>query len=147
MLLVPLPVPFILKFTGLLALVSNLLLEPFLEIQNYVSPKYCLSSSVGAEVRCFLKDSPGIYMIFPLVQMISKTALLTPPSWRARALAIALNYNSLIRVTRLRIEPADCVCSLAFSFLLSLFLFFFFSSNVKQICIQPPPLLKQTGQQ
>jgi len=78
--LLPLPVPFIIKFTRLLALVSNLLLEPFLEIQNTISPKYCLSSSVRAEVSYFLKDSPGIYMIFPLVQMISKTALLTPPS-------------------------------------------------------------------
>lgn len=73
----PLPLSFIIKFTRLLALVSNLLLEPFLEIQNSISPKYCVSSSVSTEVSYFLKDSPGIYMIFPLGQMISKTALPT----------------------------------------------------------------------
>lgn len=75
----PLPFPFRIKFTRLLALVSSLLLEPFLEIQNSISPKYCLSSSIRAEVSYFLKDSPGIYMIFPLGQMISKTALLLRP--------------------------------------------------------------------
>lgn len=75
----PLPLPFVVKFTRLLALVTGLLLEPFLEIQNSISPKYCLSSSIRAEVSYFLKDSPGIYMIFPLGQIISKTALLTPP--------------------------------------------------------------------
>lgn len=77
--LLPWPVPSLTTLTRLLALVSGLLLEPFLEIRNSVSPRYCLSSSIRAEVSCFLKGSPGIYVIFPLGRMISETALLTPP--------------------------------------------------------------------